>query len=899
MIRLIKQNKKGIKNAFTNVKSTVFKLAGKGPKKKRAPRYKMSSKNLQLMTYLATVTLVGMVIGFFAVIIILAVISRQLPSPNTLLERSYELSTKINDRNDLPIYEVFGEKNRTLVKLDEISPYVVQATMATEDAEFYLHKGFSLRGMLRAFRNTLTGQGLQGGSTITQQVIKNTLLSQERTISRKVKELILSLQLENKYSKNEIMQMYLNESPYGGQNYGVFTAARTYFNKEPKDLTLAESAYLAGLPQRPSFYSQFGTNPEAGLERKNTVLTLMHERGWIGEDGNRYYISNEDYESAIAQELNFETSSVPFNAPHFIFYVKKELIELFGEDFVEQGGLRVKTSLDLKFQEEAQKIVYEEVEGSKGFNVYNGSLVALDPKTGHVLAMVGSKGYFLESEPADCISGITGDDSCLFEPELNVALAQRQPGSAIKPLTYVTLLKNGYPASYQFLDVPTKFPGAKPDEPYEPQNYDGIFRGPKSLRKSLANSLNIPAVKALRLAGIDNMIDYAEEVGITTFKDRERYGLALTLGGGETTLLELTGAYGAFANKGTFHKPSAILEVTDARGNVLYKWQDNGGNKVLGEDVAFLISDILSDDGARSEVFGFGSLLNIQGYQVAVKTGTTDDKRDNYAFGYTPSVVIGVWVGNNNNEAMNQYIASGITGATPIWNKSMKYYLNEYFSENPEKFEPPANVEKISVDELTGQLPYQDRPTRQEWFIKGTEPSAVSDWYQRIEVCEEDGKIANESCREDGDTDEETFIDIKAELPEWQSYVDKWISENYSGQDEFFPPKVRTCLEFDDDGDVEDSDQICVYILNYEDGDKVPLDFRLSVEVSSGKDVEEVKIYKDGERVTTDKSEPYGYNFELSPAEIGTHKFRAVAVDEDGNEDEEEIELEIIGYQLD
>lgn len=860
---------------------------------------KMDEKKLYILTYAATFVLVGMVVVTFALLILLAAVSRQLPNPNQLLERSYELSTKLYDRNGEVIYEVYGDKNRTLVPLQDISPHVLHATLAVEDSNFYAHKGFSFKGILRAARNTLTGRGLQGGSTLTQQVIKNTLLTQERTISRKIKELILSLQLENRYAKDEILQMYLNESPYGGQNYGVYTAAKTYFNKEPKELTLPESAYLAGLPQRPSYYSQFGTNPEAGLERMKTVLYLMYTKGWQGPDGNRYYISKNEYELSKEVELDFQSSSIPFKAPHFVFYVKQKLVDLFGEDFVEQGGLQVKTTLDMEFQEKAQDIVYQEVAGSVGYNVNNGALIAIQPGTGHILAMVGSKGYFLESEPEDCTSGITGEGSCLFEPELNVTLAKRQPGSSIKPITYATMIKQGYTASFKFLDVPTKFPGARPEEPYEPENYDGIFRGPMSLRKGLGNSINITAVKALKIAGIDNMIDLAEDLGITTFKERERYGLALTLGGGETKLLELTGAFTAFANKGVLNEPTPIIEVTDSNGNVLYNHTENSGKKVLGEDVAFIISDILSDDGARSAVFGFGSLLKIPNYEVAVKTGTTDDKRDNYAIGYTPEVAIGVWVGNNNNDKMNPYIASGITGATPIWNKTMTYYLQEKYPDGTTEFDPPENVEKHTIDEFTGMLPYQDRSTRSEWFIKGTEPSSVSDWYKRIEICEVDGRIANEECRDADRTDEETFIDIQAELPEWQMYVDKWISENYAGQDEYFPPKIRTCLEFDDDGDVKDSDDICAEIVNFNNGDTVPLDFRLSVEVSAANDVKEVRIYKDGEQITKDGSEPFGYNFELSAGDIGEHTFEITAEDEDGNEDTDKIKLNVVGYILD
>jgi membrane peptidoglycan carboxypeptidase len=644
--------------------------------------------------------LFGLLFGLFFLIIIFAVFSVDLPDPNTLLRRSDELSTKLYDQNGKPIFEVYGEKNRSLIELDDISPFVNQATLAVEDANFYEHQGFDFRGMLRAVKNTVTGQGLQGGSTITQQVVKNALLTQDRTITRKIKELILALQLENRYTKDEILQMYLNETPYGGQNYGVLTASRAYFDKEPSELTLAESAFLAGIPQRPSYYL---SDPALGLERKDYVLFLMKENGWQTSDGTRHFLNEEDYDAAKEEIIEFTPPVASFKAPHFVFYVKQQLAEMYGEEMVEQGGLQVTTSLDLDVQEMAEEVVFQEVEASKGLNVWNGSLVSIDPKTGHIIAMVGSKGYFLDPEPEGCVSGITGENSCTFDPQVNVTTRERQPGSSIKPVTYATMLSQGYIASTPLIDVPTNFREADAGKDYLPQNYDGNFRGPMSLRKSLGNSINISAVKALQIVGIENMIKTAQKLGISTFDEPSRYGLSLTLGGGETMLLEMTNAFAAFGAKGVYREPVAILEVKNARGDVLYKWRDSGGSKAVGEDVAFLISDILSDDGARSEVFGFGSLLNIPGHQVAVKTGTTDDKRDNYFMAYTPSISTGVWVGNNNNDPMNPYIASGITGATPIGNRFMRQYLSD---KEVDKFVPPLNVKKMLVDELTGMLPY-------------------------------------------------------------------------------------------------------------------------------------------------------------------------------------------------
>lgn len=873
------------KNPFKN----VFKIKPIRPNL-RFKRGKLSSKQLLFLTYLASFTLVAMVIGIFAVIIVMAYYSRSLPNPNQLLERSEELSTKIFDRNGKLIYEVYGEKNRELIKIDNVSPNIIHATLATEDSDFYHHSGYSLRGMARAIKNMITGDSLQSGSTLTQQVVKNALLTQEQTLPRKIKEMILSLQLENRYSKDEILQMYLNETPYGGQNYGVVTAARSYFNKAPSELSIAESAYLAGLPQRPSYYSKFGSNPEAGLERKNYVLYLMNVRGWLDSDGKRHFLNDEDYKVAKDEVLKFESSSIPFKAPHFVFYIRQLLAEKFGEEMAEAGGLQVTTTLDLDLQDKAQDIVATEVEKAKVLNVGNGAVVALDSKTGQILAMVGSKGYFLDSQPEGCISGITGENSCTFEPFLNATLAPRQPGSSIKPITFATMLAQGYTAAYPFIDVPTSFPGSAPDKPYNPVNYDGKFRGPMSMRKSLGNSLNIPAVKALKIVGIDSMLDQAEKMGITTLTERNRYGLAVTLGGAETRLLEMTGAFSVFANKGVFHEPNAILEVKRANGDVLYKWRETAGSKALSEEVSFIISDILSDDGARSETFGAGSLLNIPTHRVAVKTGTTDDKRDNWAIGFTPTYTVGVWVGNNNNDAMNPTLASGISGATPIWRAMMIEILKN--TKTPEKFEPPKNVKKIEVDTLTGMLPYKDNSTRPEWFVEGTEPTAPSSWYQRLEICEEDNRLASDACRDADHTEEKTFVKITAELPEWQSDVDKWVQENYDDR-KYFPPTTVSRLEFDDDGDVKNSDNVYVDITNYKDDQKVGYSFRLSAEVSASNEIDAVRIYVDGNQVTKDESEPYGYNFTFTPEQKGKHEFKVVAEDKDGHKGDASIDLDV------
>lgn len=746
-------------------------------------------KLLRIATFLATSTFTLLLVGIIGMFVLFAMLSPFLPDPNKLKERDSELSTKIMDRNGQILYEVYGEKNRTLIKFSEVSKDLVNATLSAEDSTFYEHQGFYVLGVVRAVWNRLKGQGLQGGSTITQQVVKNTLLSQERTLPRKIKEFVLALQIENRFSKEEILQMYLNETPYGGQNYGVYSASIAYFGKKPAELTLAEGAYLAGLPQSPTYYFPFSVDPYAGINRQKTVLKLMHDKGWVGSDKKRYMISDGEYNNALSQELKFLKVSRTITAPYFVFYVRQLLVDKFGEDAVESGGFVVTTSLDIKKQEIAEKVVKEEVEKAAYLAVGNAALTAIDPKTGQILAMVGSKDFFGDPFPKDCVPGTTGENSCIFEPGVNVAIANRQPGSSIKPITYSALLSKGYTLSFPFMDVPTSFDRGEGLDPYKPVNYDGNFRGPISLRKALGNSINVPAVKALKIVTLPTMLELAHNMGITTLRDYNRYGLALTLGGGETKVLDMTNVFATLAAGGIHKSPVAILSVSDAKGNIIEKWRDNGGERALSIEVSYLISDVLSDDGARSDVFGPNSLLNIPEHRVAVKTGTTDDKRDNHTYGYTPSIAVGVWVGNNNNQPMNPNLASGITGAAPIWNRVM----NEYLKDQPnEPFTKPDTIMEMDVDKLTGMLPYSDKDVRKEKFIKGTEPTTKSPWYLKLEICKEDGRLANDVCREDNKTKTKNYIKITAELPEWQDDVDKWVKEKYDGDDQYFPPTKKS-----------------------------------------------------------------------------------------------------------
>jgi len=837
--------------------------------------------------------LISIIVVIFAVFIYY---SKDLPDPNRLSTKGNEAGTKLLDRNGNSIFELYGDKNRVLIKLEDVPENIINATMSTEDSEFYIHSGFSIRGMARAIKNTATGEGLQGGSTLTQQVVKNSLLTQDRTLDRKIKELILSLQIESKYSKSDILQMYFNETPYGGQNYGIYSASKAYFAKEPKELTLSESAYLAGLPQRPSYYSPYSSNKEAGVERRNMVLYLMRTNGWVDINGVRNYISEEDYQKALNEKLNFKPSAAIFKAPHFVFYVKDKLIEQYGEDVVENGGLQVRTTLDLGIQENAEKIMAQVLEREKVYGVGNAAEVILDTKTGQVLSMIGSKNYFGNAEPAGCETATTGEKGCTFDPYFNVALANRQPGSAIKPITFAGLIENGFSPAFTFLDVPTTFTGegVGDNKAYTPVNYDGTYKGPVSLRKSLGNSLNIPAVKALSILGLDKFLDLAKKMGINTFQDKARFGLSLTLGGGETKLIELTSSYTVLGNKGVYNEPVYILEIKDSKGNIIYSAPEQRGQRALSEETAFIVSDILSDDGARSAVFGFGSPLKIPNHQVAVKTGTTNNKRDNYAVGYSPSYTVGVWVGNSNNQPLNSAIASGVSGATPIWSETMKFLLKDKptTGENVEKFIPTTNLIKIEIDERSGLLPFKDFPQRSEWFVKGTEPQSPSEWYKTIEYCEVDGRIANEECKDAGATDTKTFIGITDYRPEWQNYTDAWLQENYGKDSTYFPPTIVSKLSFNGD-DAEDMDPF-IRIVAPKENSNVPASFRISTEISSAEKIKKVRFYLDGSEVGSDTSSPFGFTFNLNANQIGSHKFKAKATDDSGNEGEHEITLNVI-----
>jgi 1A family penicillin-binding protein len=652
------------------------------------------------------------------------------------------------------LYSVFQDENRTYVTLDKIPKDLQHATISIEDKDFYKNQGFSPIAYVRVFKNALLGQGVAGGSTITQQLVKNVLLADSRRVmSRKVKELILAIQVNNKYSKDEILEMYLNNIPYGGTAIGVEAASEQYFGKRAKDLNVAQSAFLAGLPQNPSTYTPFSGN-DYYLGRTKAVLKQMTNNGYITQTQ-----SDKAYKEVAGYKFSQKQTSI--KAPHFVMYVKQKLAEQFGEQMVTTGGLQVTTTLDYSVEKKAEEIISDEIDSLKKYKVNNGAAIVADPKTGEILAMVGSKDYFDESNDGN----------------YNVATSNtRQPGSSMKPIMYATAFEKGYTSASLLMDVKTEFPTNIPGKPnYSPVNYDGKFRGPVQVRYSLANSLNIPAVKMLAQVGIEPVMQKAYDMGIEnwqpTAQNKAKVGLSLVLGGRETSLLNEVTAYSVFANQGVRQDTVSILKVTDSKGKVLYEHKDTKGKQVLSAAVAFLISHILLDDSARTEAFGPNSALVVPGHTVSVKTGTTDEKRDNWTIGYTPSYVVGVWVGNTDNSPMNQAIASGITGASPIWNKIMKVVLKDKPDEQPKK---PDDVVALQIDGFAGGLPHAGQPNRSEYFVKGTEPTSESPVYQN-----KDGKDylvfrENDPVSTDGTN-------------RWQQAIDDWINQNHKDDEKWHP----------------------------------------------------------------------------------------------------------------
>lgn len=628
-------------------------------------------------------------IGLAALLLLALWYAKDLPDPEQILSKGFAQSTKIYDRTGQVLLYQVGEERRTVINIQELPEHVRLATLAAEDADFYKHPGIDVTGILRAAWYDVQKQELeQGGSTITQQFVKNALLTSEKTFSRKIKEMMLSFWLEIKYSKDEILGFYLNQIPYGGSAYGIEQGSRTYFGKSAKELTLPEAAALAALPWRPTRLSPYGEHKDELLARKDLILNRMAKEG---------FITNEERDKAKKEELKFSAAPNSFIAPHFVIYIKEYLESTYGAEVVEKGGLEVITSLDVRLQEQAEEAVAEVAKSNETkYRASNASLVGLDPKTGQILAMVGSRDWF--------------DDK--VDGKVNVALRLRQPGSSFKPIVYSKLFEQGLGPESLVFDLTTTF-RTRAGQPYTPINYDGRAHGLLTMRQALAHSRNIPAVKALYLVGVDNAIAHAKKMGIDTI-DPGRVDLALVLGGAEVRLLDLTAAYGVFANDGTYYKPNGILRVKTNNGQILEEFKAQG-SPVMDAEVTRLITSILSDNATRAAVFGPNSPLYIPGVASAAKTGTTSDFKDGWTLGYTPNLVVGVWAGNNDNTPTKNGEGAFIAG--PIWNRVVRFAATKYPTEfggafpplKPHKLldKPMANGKlgsetKIMIDKSTG-----------------------------------------------------------------------------------------------------------------------------------------------------------------------------------------------------
>ncbi len=627
-----------------------------------------------------------------------------IPDFNDFEDRKIVNSTKIYDRTgEVLLYDIHADTKRTSIPFGDMGVNIKNATVAIEDAEFYQHSGVRVTSTIRAVLSNIFNIGIGGGgSTITQQLIKNTLLTSEKKISRKIKEWVLAIKIEQKLTKEKILELYLNEAPYGGTIYGIEEASKTYFGKHSYDLNVTEAAYMAAVPQSPTKLSPYGKNRDKLDERKNLVLFRMKQLG---------YINQEEYDKAKNEVVVFLPKEAGgIKAPHFVFFIKDYLEKKYGEEAVEERGLRVTTTLDYDLQQKAEEYVKNgALQNEKDWNGSNAALVAIDPKTGHLITMVGSRDY----------------NDKLVDGNFNVGTAVRQPGSSFKPFIYATAFNKGFTPDTVLFDVPTEFqttcdpygkalPGRDQANCYMPDNYDGKFRGPLSLRNALAQSINIPAVKLFYLSGLKDSLKTAEEMGITTLSDINRYGLTLVIGGGEVSLLDITSAYSVFANSGIKNKYTGILKVEDRDGNILEEYKPNPVD-VLPRNTALLVSDILSDNTARTPTFGSNSSLVVSGHQVAVKTGTTNNNKDAWTVGYTPSIAVGVWAGNNDNKPMKK---GGSAVAGPIWNNFISYALTKLPEEKFEKpdiyFDPSEykpvlrglwqGNESFYVDKLTGAL---------------------------------------------------------------------------------------------------------------------------------------------------------------------------------------------------
>lgn len=824
--------------------------------------------------------IVGLIAGIFMVSAFLVWASTiRIPDFSLFETRKVSQSTKLYDRTGkILLYDVHKDVRRTIVPFDAISPYIKNASVAIEDDQFYQHAGIKPKAILRAVLVNLRlreGYIGQGGSTITQQVIKNALLSQEKTVTRKVKEWILALKLERIMNKEQILTLYLNEAPYGGNIYGVEEASMSFFRHSASEVTLAEAAYLASLPQAPTLYSPYGSN-KARLEgRKNAVLKKMLTLNSI---------TQVEYDTAMGETVKFiPPQERGIRAPHFVMFIKEQLAETYGEETLNEGGLRVTTTINMELEQKGEEIVKQYAEqNQKTYNAKNASIVAIDPKTGQILTMVGSRDYF----------------DIKNEGNFNIALAKRQPGSAFKPFVYAAGFEKGYTPDTVLFDVPTQFStrcdvdgnpigSAKESDCYMPGNYDHIYHGPMSVRNALAQSINVPAVKMLYLVGIDDALEFAERLGITSLGNKAQYGLTLVLGGGEVSLLDMTSAYGVFANDGMRESYTGILKIENAEGQTIYEYAPRE-SQVIDPEIARKISNVLSDNEARTPAFGPQSYLHFDNHQVAVKTGTTNDYRDAWIVGYTPSIVIGAWAGNNDNSPMEKKVAGFIVA--PMWNA----FFTEAFKVLPEseRFPEPQPVSRLlkpalrglwyggetyAIDKVSGKLATQFTPSDliEERVIPN--PHDILYWVNKSDPM--------------GQRPTNPYDD--AQFPLWEVPAQRWIAANGLPQGAW-----RNIPEgFDDLHNPDFAPKITlvnpVATTTYERGEKIDI----QTVVTGNFSIDRVDFFVNGSFLGTVQSSPYDFSF--LPTDIQnistTNELRIAAFDSVGNKNEITVPL-LLGH---
>jgi len=830
--------------------------SGKPPKPtrpKRKSRFKPGWK--RFFTWVFRLAALGIVL----VAIMFLYYAHDLPDPNKLLDRNVPESTKIYARDGSLLYEIHGEYKRTLVNLDQIPPVAQEATIAIEDKDFYKEGGVSLTGTARAvLADVLSGRKAQGGSTITQQFVKNAILTDNKSIDRKIREVILAIAIDAHFSKSQILQLYLNEIPYGRNAYGIEAAGETYFNKSSKDLDLAESAYLAAMIQAPTYYNPSGPHRADLDARKNTVLALMQQQG---------YISSSQEKQAQTEVVEFSQITNGIKAPHFVLWVEDYLNSKYGESTLQEGGLQVYTTLDPRLQSIAETVVKNDVDKeSVKHNAHNAALVAIDPKTGQVLAMVGSKDYFGTSEPAGCTPG----KNCTFEPNVNVAIAQRQPGSSFKPYVYGTAFKQGFnysPAS-MLVDVVTDF-GTYNGKDYIPHNYNDQSYGPVSIRQAFAGSLNVPAVKMLDLVGVDNAVQTAHDLGITS--PLADCGLSLVLGGCEVRLLDHVAAYSVIANEGVKNSETPILKILDKNGNVLEQYQGNPQNVLDPQDAYELIS-IMTDNNARTFIFGANSPLTLPGRVVAAKTGTTQNFRDGWTLGFTPSLAAGVWAGNNDGTLLKNG-SDGVVVAAPIWHDFM---LQALATSTPETFTVPPGITQVTVDSVSGLLPTGATPqTKTETVASYSVPTTYDNVHQKIAFDSTTGQPAT-SLTAPANIIYKIYNVLHSEMPNnpnWENPVVAWaLANGYS-----YPPNEATTTQV-----VNNGQGPSVNILDPADGETITqMPFPVTVSAISSNPIVRIDLSIDGEFYQSLTAAPFTFTVNKILAD-GPYTIAAHAVDSTG-----------------